>query len=48
MVKPRRKYDKGFKNMVVELLESRKTVAEVSEKLAVHKTFFINGGVGCL
>ena len=30
MVKPRKMYDKEFKLMAVELIESHKTVAEVS------------------
>ena len=30
-------YDREFKLMAVELIESHKTVAEVSEELGVHK-----------
>jgi transposase len=37
MVKPRKKYDKEFKLMAVELIESHKTVAEVSDELGVSK-----------
>jgi transposase len=37
MVKPRKKFDKEFKLMAVELIESHKTVAEVSEELGVPK-----------
>jgi transposase-like protein len=37
MVKPRKMYDKEFKLMAVELIESHKTVAEVSDELGVHK-----------
>jgi transposase len=37
MVKPRKKYDKEFKLMAVELIESHKTVPEVSKDLGVSK-----------
>lgn len=37
MVKSRKMYDKEFKLMAVELIESHKTVAEVSKELGVHK-----------
>ena len=35
MVKSRRKYDKEFKLMAVELMETHKNVKEVSEELGV-------------
>ena len=37
MVKSRKKYDKEFKLMAVELIESHKTVTEVAKELGVHK-----------
>ena len=37
MVKPRKKYDKEFKLMAVELIESHKTVYDVSNELGVSK-----------
>jgi len=38
MVKSRKKHDKEFKLMAIELIESHKSVAEVSEELGVTKT----------
>ena len=32
-------YDRGFKLMVVEFIESRKIVAEVAKELGVHNNF---------
>ena len=37
MVEPRKKYDKEFKLMAVELIETHKSVKEVSEELGVSK-----------
>lgn len=37
MVKSRRKFDKEFKLMAVELIETHKTVFEVSQELGVSK-----------
>jgi transposase-like protein len=37
MVNSRKMYDREFKLMAVELIESHKSVAEVSKELGVHK-----------
>jgi transposase len=37
MVKRRRKYDKEFKKMAVELMETDKSVQEIAEDLGVNK-----------
>ncbi len=37
MVKRRRKYDKEFKLMAVELMDTNKSVREISEELGVKK-----------
>lgn len=37
MVKSRKKFDREFKLMAVELIESHKTFAEVAKELGVHK-----------
>ena len=38
MVKSRKKYDKEFKLMAVELIETHKSVSEVSEELGIDKS----------
>ena len=38
MVKQRKKFDKEFKLMAVELIESHKTVPKVSEELGIDKS----------
>ena len=44
MVKSRKKYDKEFKLMAVELIESHKTVPEVSKDLGISKALLYQWG----